>query len=367
MRSLLTSPRFYPLWRIGWFERAFFLTCRWLFTSNKPRELWDATVFGFDFSRWQGAIDFSKVIAYGAAFLIFRATYGVTRDERFIEYMAGLQNRLPFAVYGLYDPVYNPLEQARKLIDVCAPYKNNIRRVWLDLEFWWDGAYKDPKYWKVYRDTIAAAGYRVGWYTRATWWDGRVGVYAAEFGKDPVWAAQYAPFLTLIPKGWNIAMLWQRGTPAIGNAVGTGSAEVDEDIWNSDLNFVLEWDGATPPPPGGITMWKKAIGNITIRTGPGTTYPNATLDGVSQYVKNGDILEVSETQNGFAHIVQIVRAGVVVDIPDVSWCGTAYLVDTTAPPPPPPPVNIVTSNVSVTWTENVPTRVEVDGVIWKKE
>lgn len=318
----------FPIWRIYWLERAFFRFMRWI--DRPARAAFVDYLFGFDVSKWQAAIDFLKMWIYGAKFLILRCVYGITADERFEEYMTSAPNYFhALSVYAFYDPRYDPVTQARKVIAVLGKHGSKVRRVWLDLEFWWDGAYKAPQHWKTYRDTIKAAGYRVGWYTRATWWDSRVGIYASEFAKDPVWAAQYSTSLTLIPKGWTAAMIWQKGTPAIGITAGVSSAEIDYNLWNDEFDFRLEWD-APIPPEGGTTMFYRATGNINIRTSPEVA-DNAT----GQYVLTGDIVESDVAQSGFIHIVNIYRNNVLVTIPPVSWCGAYYLEPTVYTPPVP--------------------------------
>lgn len=346
IQFLVTSKRLYPLWRNGYIERAFFLLCRALLPHARPTAF-NRTMFGFDFSRYQGVINFAKVFAYGAKFLILRAVYGKTQDERFAEYAPVAVSMFPLAAYAFYDPVISPQEQANKVISVIAPYKNKIRRVWLDLEFWWDGAYKDPRHWKVYRDTIKAAGYQVGWYTRKTWWDSRVGIYAAEFGKDPLWAAQYSSALTLIPNGWNMAMLWQSGTPAI--EVGTQSAEVDLDIWNDDFVFELEWDGAVIPPPGGtMDKYMKATDIVTtlnVRSS-GQNLGNDPVTGNDLGAFNlthGDIIHVVEANtNYYQRFDKLYRNDTPVDLPSSPtgqyWARATdgvniWLIDTVYIPP----------------------------------
>ena len=296
IEKLIASPYLYPLWRVGWLERGFFHACR-LFKGVRQSAFLDFN-FGFDISKWQGVVDFLKMLAFGARFLILRCGYGIKIDERFEEYIAAAFGVLPLSVYHFYDPVFSPLEQARKVIAILEPHKHKIKRVWLDLEFWWDGAYKDPKHWKLCRDTIKAAGYKTGIYTRATWWDSRVGSYAAEFAKDPVWAAQYNAILNLIPKGWLRATVWQKDTPAIGFEAGVGSHEIDRNLWNDELDFLSEWGVITPPPPPDpepapiepqpeLQLWNAMVivGNkMTIRVYPVTT--DATRTGL--YATGGE-------------------------------------------------------------------------------
>lgn len=253
LERIILSSILYPLWRVAWIERTFFHLCR-LF-NRTAQAAFQFYNFGFDVSKWQGFINFVKMVAYGAKFLTLRCAYGIKIDERFVENMAGVGNLLPLSAYHYYDPIYSPESQAAKVIEVLAPYKSRIRRVWLDLEFYWSGSYSDPKHWKTYRDRIKAAGYRIGWYTRATWWDSRVGSYASEFAKDPCWAAQYNSSLTLIPKGWAKVMIWQNGILVVANGeAGTDSKEIDNDIWNDEFSFFDEWNKElntpTEPLPG---------------------------------------------------------------------------------------------------------------------
>jgi hypothetical protein len=242
------------------------------------------------------------------------------------------------SVYMYYDPRFNPIDQANKVVSVLAAYKGRIRRVYLDLEFTWGGSYEAPQYWKTCRDIIRNAGYKTGWYTRATWWDSRVGNYAAEFATDPVWAAQYNTNLTLIPKGWTKAMIWQKGTPAIGADAGVSSAEIDLDLWNTDFDFVAEWGGVQPPPPGGDMHIEGTVivGAVKIRMEPGGAEYNPP-----RYLYNNDKIKASEVYDG-----RWLKLYEVNGVASVGWSSAGsnqdyirwdWVQDPEPPPPPPPP------------------------------
>lgn len=365
IQSFATSPKFHPLWRVGWLEKLFFDFCR----RTQPQmttKLFDLVQCGFDVSRYQGVIDFQKMVDYGGKFVIIRAGYGLRKDERFDANMLDATFYLPVSVYHYYDPVANPLQQAYNLIDYLERFQMYIRRVWLDLEFPWDGAYKDPKHWKAYRDTIAAAGYRVGWYTRKTWWDSRVGSFAAEFARDPVWAAQYSSALTLIPAGWALAMLWQSGTPAIGAQVGVSSAEVDFDRWNIDLDFQLEWDGV-PTPPAEVTMekWKVTATSLKVRSGPSTAF------GQVQSLFEGDVVEgVFDPASSWINISKITRVNGNTFVPASGvqwWCsGLSAYVEKIVPDPDPLPDTLdFDVDVNVNIAGYVPKTISVSGSLEK--
>lgn len=264
-------------------ERVAFLIARSRINPQKIRTAFTASPFGFDISKYQAVTDFAKMRAYGSRFLILRASYGAKRDEMFDTFAPAAANEFGgFGVYHFYDPIVSPYEQANTLLNTIEPYKNKVRRVWLDLEFWWEGNYSAPQYWKILRDRVRAAGYRDGWYTRATWWDGRVGAYAADFATDPCWAAQYSTSLNLIPKGWTRAMIWQAGTPAIGYEAGVSSKEIDYNLWNDEFDFESEW-GTQPPTGGNMEKWMVTTSALNLRPQPNISntpiysMPNGTL------------------------------------------------------------------------------------------
>jgi GH25 family lysozyme M1 (1,4-beta-N-acetylmuramidase) len=264
---------------IGFFEKIYHKLHSIFYPPKIEPQVLDPNIFGFDFSKWQGVIDFKKVSDYGAKFLILRTSYGITKDERFDEYMQTVLFWFAkfLGVYHYYDPIFSPMAQAQKVIATLAPYKGSIKRVYGDFEFGWSGNYSSSANWKIFAEEIIKAGYKFGVYTRATWWDSRVGNLASWFGQFPVWAAQYSSALTLIPKGWSNAQIWQKGTPVIGKEVGTQSLEVDYNVmdnefYKSEYGEVIE----PPPPPTGGNMNEILEGtllrDLNSRGGPGVEY-----------------------------------------------------------------------------------------------
>ena len=303
----------------------------------------DWSLWGVDFSKWQGVINFVKVKAAGIRFLILRCSYGITPDERFIENITaaiGVFIGWLFGVYHYYDPRYSPQSQASKLLSVIGPYRKYIRRVWIDLEFTWAGGYEASKYWKEFGEIILAAGYDIGFYTRATWWDSRVGALSSWFAQFPLWAAQYSSKLTLIPKGWGRADIWQNGIGITADKfeAGTlGSKEYDHDI--SDDTFYVSEFGGTPPPTNGGSMngtAKEALGKTsTIRTSPGVVAGNSTnfTVGPGQTI---EFVELVQGTNNAAdkwfklpdgNYVQYIYAG-------KTYYNILTMPSTTPPPPP---------------------------------
>ena len=293
---------------------------------------------GFDVSYYQEQINFDKMKAYGAEFVIPRCGYGAWQDPRVAEYMT--QNVLPTATDHYYVTWESPKTQADFVVKILEPYKNKIRRVWLDMEFSILGEYAATKNWLTYRDIIKAAGYKVGWYTRKTWWDDKVGTLAAEFAEDPVWVAQYNNALTLIPKGWTKAMIWQKGTPSIGLEAGVESLEIDLDLWNDEFDFETEW--GTAPTTGETTMdtYGRVKTVTNIREGAGVSWD------VKGQMQAGDLVTASEIRPVGSYfwwkIIAWTRNGVAMTLP-LSATGEHWAYGTNIEKLPAPPVTSASS------------------------
>ena len=303
-------------------------------------------IFGFDISTYQDAsttskvVDFNKMKAYGASFVIIKVGQGNWLDQDWVTHKSNSLGILPRSGYWYYDPRYDPVVQAQTCLSGING--SGIKRLWIDLEFTWDGSYKLPQHWKQFRDIISAAGYKTGVYTRKTWWDTRVGSYAAYFAQDPCWVAQYNTSLTLIPLGWSDAMIWQSGTPSIGIEAGVESVEIDYNVWNSNFNFEAEWGTITPPVGGNMYKLEVLASALNGRGTPGGTIK------YSAGFRLGDILESSEKilYDGadWYNITKQTRGTTVITMPQTPiWASAGatyqYLKIITDPvPPPPPPV-----------------------------
>ena len=325
-------------------------------------------IFGFDISTYQDAsttskvVDFNKMKAYGASFVIIKIGQGNWIDQDWVTHKNNSLGILPRSGYWYYDPRYDPVVQAQTCLSGING--SGIKRLWIDLEFTWDGSYKLPQHWKQFRDIISAAGYKTGVYTRKTWWDTRVGSYAAYFAQDPCWVAQYNTSLTLIPLGWSDAMIWQSGTPSIGIDAGVESAEIDYNVWNGNFNFEAEWGTSTPPPPDGGNMhYFELMSNVI------GEYRSIRAAHLSSHIQGSKIGQLNAGQvaksdadvaaNRYEYTSSVVVSGITyAQAGDVWWriyeangtpidgwiaeihLGKRYLnmpKEVGAPPPPPPP------------------------------
>ena len=270
------------------------------------------------------------------------------KDPTMPSYMAGMKSiGARRGVYHFNRKAYDPTTQAKWFCDYVRPYIDKQTRLILDVEEYGTSAQGIVTWFEYVLGQFPENP--VALYGRAEQLN-QITMNASQkaFMKTiPTLAAGYPTYpnnYDTIPTAY-IPDQTKFGKPTDWQYSDAGQVEgIDGAV---DLNLVLDGSGTTPPPDNGGTMYKKATGNITIRTGPATSYPNATINGVGQYVLNGDILEVSEIQNGFAHIVKIYRNDVSVEIPAVSWCGTAYLQDTTYTPPVEPPPAVTVSNVKI--------------------
>ena len=137
---------------------------------------------GMDISTWNGAVDWKKVKAAGIKFVIIRAGFGnseTQQDNRFAAYMDGALNvGLPVGVYWF--SYARSVEEAKKEAEAClsviGPYKTRITYpVFFDFEYDSEtyaekaGVKVDARYvtdvTKAFCETVAAAGYRAGYYT----------------------------------------------------------------------------------------------------------------------------------------------------------------------------------------------------------
>lgn len=263
--------------------------------------MFNTNLFGFDFSKWNGVIDFSKVKGYGAKFIILRCSYGIMKDQRIEEYFPEAVKYFngKLSVYHYFEPAVSPEAQHTTILSVVDKNKEFIKRVWIDLEFTNTGAYSNPIHWKKLGELLLSSGYNIGFYTRASWWDTKVGNLASWFGTFPLWAAQYNSSLTMIPTGWDKASLWQTGTPSIGRHVGTESLEVDYNL--ADDSFYYSEYGEIPEEnqQGAKNMltYKVLVSGLWLRKQPlissETTLFVMPMGTLVWGIKNGDWINVS--------------------------------------------------------------------------
>lgn len=161
---------------------------------------------GMDISTWNGAVDWKKVKAAGIKFVIIRAGFGnseTQQDNRFAAYMDGALNvGLPVGVYwfSYARSVEEAKKEAKACLSVIGPYKSRLTYpVFFDFEYDSEtyaekaGVKVDARYvtdvTKAFCETVAAAGYRAGYYTNQDYYKHKL--YPEELTAYDLWLADY--------------------------------------------------------------------------------------------------------------------------------------------------------------------------------
>jgi GH25 family lysozyme M1 (1,4-beta-N-acetylmuramidase) len=225
-------------------------------------------IVGYDISTWQdsptipGNVDFQKMKAGGASFVIVKAGQGNWADPDFATSWKNAKGVLPRASYFYFDNRYPPDTQARKYFDIIRQDLEGM--CWLDLEDRNTGVYAGFRNWYDFLEELKRVypGVRAGIYTNFFYWVEYM-TYATRAERDyflqyPLWLASYPvdpfnpPYSTMmVPLPWLECLILQTGTPAIGLDAGVESKEIDFNQFNGDANKFSKYfkviDGASVP------------------------------------------------------------------------------------------------------------------------
>ncbi len=303
-------------------------------------------VWGVDISPWDGNVDLAVTRQKGARFVFIKGMDGTVRSRYFPE------NRARAVAAGLLQAPYHWLyrnanvsaaAQASALDALIKQYPADLPAM---VDFEWTrymGVASDPSFNDL--DLMVTAFLNLGnrkpiLYSAAGFMNGLGRMPDALKAKfSGICIANYGVSWPLMPIGyaadsWTFWQWTDYGDAQTLTPSDSNKKELDLDYWKGDVQSLYSFAGVTPPDgePMANTFYR-ATGNISMRTGPGTSYPIAQLNGVNQYVNNGDIVEVDRGESGMAHIVKIYRNNVSIEIPPVAWAGTLYLQLTTYIPP----------------------------------
>jgi lysozyme len=306
---------------------------------------------GIDVARYEPNIDWFKVMAAGYRFAFIKASQATYKDSKFDTHWHNAKVAgMPRGAYHFYDTSVSPETQAEFFWNLVKNDSGELPLV-VDLEYYTSGPYYGSENWYRFISHLnhISNNHPLIIYTGYYYWTDNVTKHPAVqdinwFGKYPLWIANYETNSPLIPKPWTTWMFWQYSESGIVDGITDGlgrPTECDLDaFFGTEEQFQTLLDGMVIQPPNGetnVTTYYKAIGNITIRTGSGTTYPPVSTG--EKYVLTGDIVETNVApQNGFVNISNIYRNDVPMIVADPAWCGSAYLQVTTYTPPAPPPV-----------------------------
>jgi lysozyme len=314
-------------------------------------------ITGFDISHWQGTVDFQKMKAAGARFVVMKAGQGNWEDDRFAENWVKAKGVLPRATYWYYDNRYPPKDQAEKYFEIIQHDLEGM--CWLDLEDKQAGIYAGWRNWYdfIVRLKELYPGVRIGIYS-GFYYMVEMLSYATKaqrdyFGQFPLWLAWYFsdPFhpiykTIMTPLPWLAYDILQSGTPAIGIDAGVESKEIDYNQFHGDeVKFKQMFGGTTPPVEEEETMaiYKGTViatATLQIRNGPGVTPTNDIGD--LHYL---DKVEASDVVNGWWKLIRVNGASAT----GYSFSNNgAYIRTDAVVSDPPPPAETFPAEIGLT-------------------
>lgn len=310
-------------------------------------------VKGIDVSFYEPVIDWLKVQQAGYQFTFVRCSQANYNDTRFSTHWKNAKDAgIPRGAYHLYDPSVAPEIQAERFFYSLNGDFGELPFV-VDIELFTSGPYYGSQNWYNYIEKLNSLSnnFPLMIYTAYYYWKDNVYKSPAVqdigyFGKYPLWVAGYDTITPLVPEPWHPNYLfWQYSESGIVDGVTDQlgrPTKCDLDYFNgNDEQFQLLLD-SIPPSGGSMTsIFYRANGNATIRTGPSSSYPQVPASSGEQYVLTNDIVETMvPLQNGWINIANIYRNDVRMRINNPAWSTAAYMVPVTYNPPsgttPPP-------------------------------
>jgi lysozyme len=287
-------------------------------------------------------IDFQKMKAAGAKFVILRAGQNTWADSDFKEnYAAAKAAGLPRGVYWFYDSRSSPMSQAILCVSQIDGDMPEIG-VWADLEENYGGQYKGWMNWRAFMKALDVKFPLVGVYTAPSYWmtNRPTDTIALDYFKSkPLWIANYNVLSPIVPSPWSFWLFWQYTATANGPQYGAESQELDMNYFNGDeQTFRNYFDlGEVPQPETGETMsyFKVTPTVLNIRSSPAfiADPSNDIGDLLKDDIVDADALPVG----GFRRLRAVWRNNVPVALPasptGECWASSSYLTATVFTPP----------------------------------
>lgn len=231
---------------------------------------------GFDISRHQDnpltpkKTDFSKMVDYGASFVIMKAGQLNWEDRDFSYNWNGVKSvGLSRSSYWFCDKADSGKKQAQKYFDILLDNGYNGEICFADYE---SGAWSNQD--ELYNFIVelqrisGLPNEKVGIYTAYYWWLEHVKtVFQREwYAQYPLWLANYIPdpfsndySAIKTPSAWKDSevLILQKGTPSIGLEVGVESKEIDYNEFNGGVEKYKQYFDTSPiiiPEPEKITF-----------------------------------------------------------------------------------------------------------------
>lgn len=274
-----------------------------------------------DLSKWQGDINFVKLVESHVKAVILKAGQGTVIDPRFIEYYkAAKAAGLKVGQYWYFDSRVDPRKQADTWANIAKQYP-------ADLPYFFD---YEERYGGDYAGIVNLASFLLRFQALTGVLDSQIGIYTGYFywnergSQDPFWKKYHLWIAwyghesdVIIPKPWTQAELfgWQFTDHADGIAYGVSSKELDLNFFVKGLEEFERLYGETgeAPPPGtgeeGMFSIVSDSYNMSLRQS--NTVDAAKIEAVPmKTVMICDRINVPPTSGGFptdkwAHVISI--------------------------------------------------------------
>jgi lysozyme len=201
-----------------------------------------ALLSGIDVSYYQGNIDWQSVKDAGVAFAFARATYGNTKvDPQFHSNWQLMKNAgIIRGAYHFYVASEDPAEQATFFANAVGSLESGDLPPVLDVEA---GSGTSSSLVSDVQTWLSAVEQRLGVtpmiYTAPSYWNEYMN---ANFGKYPLWVAEYGVTTPKSVKGWSGWTFWQHSqSGTVSGIAGT----VDLDYYNGSYNNLLSFAEAS--------------------------------------------------------------------------------------------------------------------------
>ena len=191
---------------------------------------------GIDVSKWQGSVNWPEVKQAGIAFAFARATYGITEvDSSFKDNWQGMKDAgITRGAYHFFLAADDPARQADFFINTVGSLDPDDLPPVIDVES--DSGVSSTLVADVqtWLNTVAQGlGRTPIIYTAPSYWNANMN---SDFGKYPLWVAEYGVSDPRTVNGWTDWTFWQYSST--GKVAGVGNT-VDLDYYNGDTLTAL--------------------------------------------------------------------------------------------------------------------------------
>ena len=181
---------------------------------------------GIDVSKWQGVVNWKEVQAAGVAFAFARATYGTTEiDSSFVDNWQGMKDAgIARGAYHFFLAAEDPTQQAEFFIRTVGNLGPDDLPPVIDVES--DSGVSSNLVANVqtWLDAVAQGlGRTPIIYTAPSYWNANMN---SDFGKYPLWVAEYGVSQPKAVNGWTDWTFWQYSESGKVSGVN-GSVDLD--------------------------------------------------------------------------------------------------------------------------------------------